>query len=84
MCLFYSQFFVFHYIQEFNLDLSALVKLLCAEVFNESFNKSGLQSIYFLLLKNPFISPEIPMALVDIYDVAFVSLYFRKDTHIFK
>ena len=29
----------------------SLAKLLCTEVFNESFNNSGLQSIYFLLLK---------------------------------
>ena len=27
---------------------------------------------------------ENPMALLDIYDVAFLSLYFRKDTRIYK
>ena len=30
-----------------------LAKLLCTQVFNESFNNSGLQSISFLSLKNP-------------------------------
>ena len=32
--------------------------------------------------KKPFITPETPMVLVDKHDVAYVSLCFRKDTHI--
>ena len=38
----------------------------------------------FCRQRNAFITSEIPMALVDIHDVAFVSLCFRKDTRISK
>ena len=55
----------------------AVAKLLWTEVFNESFNNFGPQ-------RNAFITSEIPMVLVDIHDVAFVSLCFRKDTRTFK
>ena len=61
-----------------------VAKLLWTEVFNESSNNSGLQSMYFCRQRNAFITSEIPMALVDIHDVAFVSLCFRKDMRISK
>ena len=64
-----------------------VAKLLWTDVFNESSNNSGLQSMSFCHQRNAFIPSEIPMALVDIvdiHDVAFVSLCFRKDTRIFK
>ena len=38
----------------------------------------------FCRQRNPFITSEIPMALVGIHGVSFVSLYFRKDTRISK
>ena len=38
----------------------------------------------FCRQRNAFITSEIPMALVDIHDVAFLSLCFRKDTRISK
>ena len=38
----------------------------------------------FCRQRNAFITSEIPMTLVDIHDVAFVSLCFRKDTRISK
>ena len=38
----------------------------------------------FCRQRNAFITSEIPMALVDIHDVAFVSLCFRKDTRMSK
>ena len=59
----------------------SVAKLLWTKVFNQSSNNSGLQSMSFYHQRNALITPEIPMMLVDIHDVAFVSL---KDTCIFK
>ena len=39
---------------------------------------------FFCRQRNAFSTSEIPMALVDIHDVAFVNLCFRKDTRISK
>ena len=67
----------------FTIFFFPVTKLLWTEVFNKSSNNSGLQSMSFCHQRNAFITPEIPMALVDIHGVAFVSLCFRKDTRIF-
>ena len=68
----------------YSLSRMSVAKLLWTKVFNESANNSGLQSMYFFSLKNAFITSEIPMAFVDIYDLALVILCFRKDTRIFE
>ena len=49
-----------------------------------TFNNSGLQSMSFCHQRNAFITSGIPLALVDVHDVPFVSPYFPKDRRIFK
>ena len=62
----------------------AVAKLLWTEVFKESPNNSNNSSkyVFFCRQRNAFITSEIPMTLVDIHDVAFVSLRFRKDIQV--